>query len=457
MSQQAAADVAHAEAMAEGGESARLRDARQQGLAVAPERRGADQARALQAPASRTRPATSSTSGCSTAERTSRRAARRSGGMRLHLLAAVALTAATAPVAHADGLPVGNLDTTRTGVTVPASSERYFAIQDGGRTVVTSVYRDGGLLQAARRACRPVHDPGRRAGRHDDRAVARTARTLVLVRPRLTLSRSGAPGSRCSTPARCARAGRSTCAATSASTRISPDGRSLYLIQYTSPRDPLAYRGAQPEPPRRTARPGRDRRPARARRGDARAADGAARRAPTGAGPTRSTTAPARDPFVHALDTTGRTARCIDLPALPGGVDIAGLSLVVRGRALQVRSGAGPIAFIDRRTFATRAAGRRRTRGPRTRPAAASRGPWRSPWPRPAGSPRSSSEPGGGSRRNRACACSSRSRRSQPFPRRPRPRDSPLRTSTPREPEPRRRTARTATSRCPARAARRSW
>jgi hypothetical protein len=51
---------------------------------------------------------------------------------------------------------------------------------------------------------------------------------------------------------------------------------------------------------------------------------------------------------VHALDTSGRTARCIDLPPLPAGVSVAGLSLAVRGGRLDV----GTVASIDRRTFA---------------------------------------------------------------------------------------------------------
>jgi hypothetical protein len=269
--------------------------------------------------------------------------------MRLHLLAAAALTAATASVAHADGLPVGNLDTTRTGVTVPASSERYYAIQDGNRTVVTSVYRDGGLLQEhvvlpGLFTVPAVAQSGTTTGLSAD------GRTLVLVRPRLSY------------PQRRTRL--AVLDAGSLRTRrtitlrgdfsvdaISPDGRSLYLIQYTSPRDPLAYAvrslnlGAGRLDPGEIVDP-RERDEAMHGLPMARAMSPDGRWAYTlydGAG---------SNPFVHALDTTGRTARCVDLPALPDGVDIAGLSLAVRGRELQIRSGAGPIAVIDRRTFA---------------------------------------------------------------------------------------------------------
>ena len=282
--------------------------------------------------------------------------------MRLLLLAAAALTAATASAAHADGLPVGNLDTTRTGVAVPGSSERYFAIRAGATTVVTSVYRDGGLLEGhtllpGAFTIPAVAQDGATTGLSAD------GRTLVLVRPRLTY------------PQRRTRL--TVLDASSLRTRraislrgdfsvdaISPDGRSLYLIQYTSPRDPLAY-----------AVRSLDLRSGRLDAGeivDPHERDEAMHGLPM----SRATSPDGRwaytlydgagsHPFVHALDTGARAARCIDLPALPRGVDVAGLSLVVRGRQLQVRSGAGPVAVIDRSTFALgRASARVRPPGP---------------------------------------------------------------------------------------------
>ena len=159
--------------------------------------------------------------------------------MRLHLLAALALTAVTAPAAWADGLSVGNLDTTLTGVTVPGANERYFAIRAGRDTLVTSVYRAGGLLQRydtvpGAFTIPAVAEDGTTTGLSAD------GRTLVLVRPRLSY------------PQR-----RTRLAVLDAATlrtrriftlrgdfsvdAISPDGRALYLIQYTSARDPSAY------------------------------------------------------------------------------------------------------------------------------------------------------------------------------------------------------------------------
>jgi hypothetical protein len=269
--------------------------------------------------------------------------------MRLHLLAAVGLTAATAAAAHADGLPVGNLDTTPTGVSVRGASERFFAIQSGHDTLVAAIYRDGGLLQAHTTLPGAFTVP---AVAQDGTTTGLSAdgRTLVLVRPRLSY------------PQRRTR----LVVLDAASLRlrrtialhgdfsvdaISPDGRRLYVIQYTKAWDPLAYavrslnlrsgrldRGEIVDP--------RERDEAMHGLPMSRAMSPDGRWAYTlydGAG---------KHPFVHALDTQARRARCIDLPALPAGTQVSGLSLTVRGGRLEVASGSGPIAFIDRRTFA---------------------------------------------------------------------------------------------------------
>lgn len=269
--------------------------------------------------------------------------------MRLHLLAAVALTAAAASAAHADGLPVGNLDTTLTGISVPGSSARYFAIQSGRRTVVASVYRDGGLLQG--HATLPgtftipaVAQDGTTTGLSAD------GRTLVLVRPRVSY-----PQRRTRLAVLDAQSLRVRSTVTLhgdfSVDAISPDGRSLYLIQYTSRRDPLAYAVRSLNLRTRRLDAGEivdphERDEAMHGLPMSRAMSPDGRWAYTlydGAG---------KAPFVHALDTTRRTARCVDLPAIPAGANISGLSLAVHGAQLQVRSGRGPVASIDRRSFA---------------------------------------------------------------------------------------------------------
>jgi hypothetical protein len=63
--------------------------------------------------------------------------------------------------------------------------------------------------------------------------------------------------------------------------------------------------------------------------------------------------------FIHALDTVGRTAACIDLEMLPPESDLSGVSLRVRGdgRTLVVRDGRDVEALVDTRTFAVRGPG----------------------------------------------------------------------------------------------------
>jgi hypothetical protein len=269
--------------------------------------------------------------------------------MRLHLLAAVGLIAATAAAAHADGLPVGYVDTTRTGVTVAGASVRFFAIPTGRDTVVASVYRDGGLLQANRTlpgafTIPAVAQDGTTTG------LSANGRTLVLVRPRLAY------------PQR-----RTRLAVLDAATlrtrrtialrgdfsvdAISPDGRALYLIQYTSPRDPLAYAVRSLDLRAGRLDPGEIVDP-HERGEDMHGLPMSRATSPDGRWAYTLYDGAEGKPFVHALDTQHRTARCIDLPALPAGVDIAGVSLAVRGSHLQLRSADGPVAFIDRRTFA---------------------------------------------------------------------------------------------------------
>jgi hypothetical protein len=269
--------------------------------------------------------------------------------MRLLLLAAVALTAATATAAHADGLPVGNLDTTRTGVSVRGATERFFAIQSGHNTLVASIYRDGGLLQADSTlpgafTVPAVAQDGTTTGLSADGS------TLVLVRPRVAY------------PQRRTR----LAVLDAASLRlrrtislrgdfsvdaISPDGRTLYVIQYTKAWDPLAYAVRS-----LNVRTGRLDRGAIV---DPRERDEAMHGLPL----SRAMSPDGRwaytlydwagsAPFVHALDTKARRARCIDLPALPAGMQVGGLHLTVRGAQLRVASGSRSITFINRRTFA---------------------------------------------------------------------------------------------------------
>ena len=61
-----------------------------------------------------------------------------------------------------------------------------------------------------------------------------------------------------------------------------------------------------------------------------------------------------KTPFVHALDTSRATARCIDLDALRGEEYLWGLRLAVRGggKRLVVRNGLAPELVVNTKTFA---------------------------------------------------------------------------------------------------------
>jgi hypothetical protein len=70
--------------------------------------------------------------------------------------------------------------------------------------------------------------------------------------------------------------------------------------------------------------------------------------------------------FVHALDTVGRTAACIDLDMLSPERDLAAVSLRVSrdGRRMAVLDGGALIATVDTRTFAVREPGQPAQREP---------------------------------------------------------------------------------------------
>ena len=58
--------------------------------------------------------------------------------------------------------------------------------------------------------------------------------------------------------------------------------------------------------------------------------------------------------FIHALDTVGRTAACIDLEMLPPEADLSAVRLRVSrdGRRIDVREAGTLVATFDARTFA---------------------------------------------------------------------------------------------------------
>jgi hypothetical protein len=133
---------------------------------------------------------------------------------------------------------------------------------------------------------------------------------------------------------------------------LSPNGTWLYLIHYVSPNDPTRYLVQAYDVPhgRLSPKPIIDpRQPGEKMRGNplsrTMSADG--RWAYTlydGAGAT---------PFVHALDTVARTARCIDLDGIAAGSDLSRLRLSIDhgDKNLVVRNSGGPMLLVDLRTL----------------------------------------------------------------------------------------------------------
>jgi len=131
---------------------------------------------------------------------------------------------------------------------------------------------------------------------------------------------------------------------------ISPDGRWLYLLRYRAPDDPLHYQVRAFDLRTRTllAKPVVD-----PREPDEKMLGIPIART-TGAGGRWVYTLyqrPDKPPFVHALDTSARTARCVDLPSSLSG-DAASYGLRLDGPKLAVTNTPGDYVSVDTRTFA---------------------------------------------------------------------------------------------------------
>jgi hypothetical protein len=279
---------------------------------------------------------------------------------------AMKLTRLTAPVALCVGLvvPSGALaaggpvpPSQGTNITVPGSPYRYSVRGAGHDTIVRRLAGGPGrpafeLRVAGRYGIPGVDFNGANTGLSAD------GRTLVLASmprtypPRTTgLVVLGAPD--LAVRDRIAMAGWSTVDA------ISPDGRWLYLIHYPSSNisryEVLAYDLLEH---RLLTKPIVDPRD----RGEAMTGFPIGRVMSTGGRWAYTLYFRASGvPFVHALDTAGRRAVCVDLPSLrnlnPG---VASLSLTSGGAILRVDSGTRR-ALIDTRTFAVNARARQST------------------------------------------------------------------------------------------------
>ncbi len=268
-------------------------------------------------------------------------------------LAVLTIAGVLAPsTAAADGLPIGNVDAGPGGVASRTGDVRYVTVPATPNTLALSIRRNGGQVLHSKmlrgRYTVPVVALDGTAG-----GLSADGRTLVLIRPRPGFPRARTTFAIIDTQ-RLRTREIVRLRGDFSYDAMSPDGGLVYLIQYTSRRDPTRYevRGYDtrtnrllPDPiidPRAFGEKGMRGYPiTRATSRDGQWAytlyDGAG-----------------QHPFVHALNTRDMTAACIDVHALKGRKDLMALGLDVTGdgRELNVLDPKDrPLAAIDTKTF----------------------------------------------------------------------------------------------------------
>jgi hypothetical protein len=241
------------------------------------------------------------------------------------------------------------------GASAPDGALGYVAVATGRSTLVERVRRGTGVVERTRLIAGSYGVPGvgydgSTTGLSADGAtlvLAEATRAYPVKRTRLVVlgARTLRPRYRIALP------GWWTVDA------ISPDGRWMYLIHYTSVSATNHYevRAYDLRARRLVAKPVID-----PTEPDERMEGLPMTRAVSADGRWAYTLYQRPDdaPFIHALDTQRRTARCIDLDDLTSDdVGAARLALIGGGGQLRVDGEAGPLALVDTRTFAVRKPG----------------------------------------------------------------------------------------------------
>ncbi len=263
-------------------------------------------------------------------------------------ICAVLVQAVGAQSAGADGLPVLGLEATPAGISAAGGQARYATRRAGRYTRLEQRSRSGRVLNAVRLPGRfvvpVVAYDGSVSGLSGD------GQTLVLIRPRVTFPQASTRMEILDTPHLRARQVVALRGDFSLDA-ISPNGRWIYLVQYTSRFDPTRYRVRALD-----AHSGRLLRHDIL---DPSEGPGSMRGNPL----TRAVSLDGRwaytlyagvgHPFVHALDTTSRQARCLDLPVFPSNIDpfSARLKFTEGGTRLLVTIDQRTVATIDTRTL----------------------------------------------------------------------------------------------------------
>jgi hypothetical protein len=256
------------------------------------------------------------------------------------LLAAAAAALVLAAGASADGLPVLGLEDMGTQG-VAGDGVRYLALPAQKATLLLRVTLPDGRIDAFSYLPKPYYTIPAVAYDGTTDGLSADGRTLVLIQPRARFPRAV-------TRLLLLEAKRLRIRETIelrgdySFDALSPDGSTLFLIHYLSARDPNRYevraydlrRGRLlPDPIVDPNEGGEEMR---------------------GAPITRATSPDGRwaytlydgagaHPFVHALDTVQRTARCIDLHELAGRNDLGNLRLSLEGETLSVTDASGTV------------------------------------------------------------------------------------------------------------------
>jgi hypothetical protein len=259
--------------------------------------------------------------------------------MRRALLAAAMLLAAATP-AHAAGGPVppafGGA-----GVSAPGGGDKFVALYAGAdRTVVTRIRMPDATVIRSRVISGLYGVPG---VTYDgvNTGLSADGSTLVLAAPIATKSTA----LRVLDPTTLRVRDRITLRGLNTVDAISPDGRWLYLVDYKSgAATSYDVRAYDLKRNRLQSKPIVD-----PREPDEKLQGFPVTRVSSDNGRWQYTLYTGDEPFIHALDTEGRTAVCIDLPAAVG-TDPGSVQLKLAGDTLTV-AGTVPHAVVDLRTF----------------------------------------------------------------------------------------------------------
>jgi hypothetical protein len=263
-------------------------------------------------------------------------------------IALASLVAAGA--ARADGLPVLGVDVGGTGVVAPSGEERFVTVPAGADTVVARVGTGDGRIEGSALLPGTLTIPAvaydRSAG-----GLSGDGRTLVLIEPRLAFPR-GSTQLAIVDARRLTERRRILLAGDFSFDAVSPRGGLVYLIEYLSKYDPTEYRvraydvRAQRLLEEPIVDPGEP---------DEEMGGTPVSRADGTGGRWAYTlySRPGKAPFVHALDTAKRTARCIDLDELAGqDASYMRLRLDPGGHSVRVLDRGRPLLTMDTQTFA---------------------------------------------------------------------------------------------------------